>query len=383
MKKVITILALALTTSVAFAQDTPLEISGSADLYYKNDFSGNENIKTSFNSDQNSVSLGMIDIALKKKTGKTSFVGEVSFGPRGAQQSIPDSDGTYDNLSNSFHIQNLYAAYAASDKLTLTAGYMGTFIGYEVISPLGNLHYSTSYLFTNGPFQNAGVKANYAFSSKVGLMVGMFNDQWNLYKADSKLGLNAVGAQLSLTPFEGLTAYVNYLSGSASGTIVDLTASYQITEKFKLGLNVADFSGVKDGIVLTAAVEEVSARPELEVDGVIYFPEVTAVTAVPAVLGTAGYTGFALYPSYKFSDNFTLGLRAENFKAKDKSAYSTAPAAKESVTAYTLSANFKSGGLTFIPEFRMDSGSANMFADSKGISTKSASQISMAVVYGF
>ena len=104
---------------------------------------------------------------------------------------------------------------------------------------------------------------------------------------------------------------------------------------------------------------------------------------MPAVLGTAGYTGFALYPSYKFSDNFTLGLRAENFKAKDKSAYSTAPAAKESVTAYTLSANFKSGGLTFIPEFRMDSGSANMFADSKGISTKSASQISMAVVYGF
>jgi hypothetical protein len=260
---------------------------------------------------------------------------------------------------------------------------MGTFIGYEVISPLGNLHYSTSYLFTNGPFQNAGVKANYAFSSKVGLMVGLFNDGWNKYQADADLGLNNIGAQLSLTPFEGLTAYVNYLSGSDKGTIVDLTATYQVTDKFKLGLNVADFSGTKDRIVLNPAVEAVSARPALISDGVTYFPAVSAVSAVSAVLGTEGYTGFALYPSYKFSDNFTLGLRAENFKAKKLSSTFSNVTANESVTAFTLSANLKSGGLTFIPEFRMDSGSANMFADSKGISTKSASQISMAVVYGF
>jgi hypothetical protein len=357
MKKVITILALALTTSVAFAQDTPLEISGSADLYYKYDFSEASQLGTSFATDQNSVSLGMIDIALKKKTGKTSFVGEVSFGPRGAQQSIPNNSGlTYDvngdeipdvtTSGESFHIQNLYASYAASDKLTLTAGYMGTFIGYEVISPLGNLNYSTSYLFTNGPFQNAGVKANYAISSKVGLMVGMFNDQWNAYQANPSFGVNASGAQLSLTPVEGLTAYINYLDGSASGTIVDLTAAYQISEKFKLGLNVADYSGVGDD---------------------------------------TGYTGFALYPSYAVSSNFSLALRAENFKAKKMSDYSGV-AGDESVTAFTLSANLKSGGLTFIPEFRMDGGSEKMFeldSISELPTQKSASQVSLAVVYGF
>lgn len=339
MKKVITILALALTTTVTFAQDTPLEITGSADLYYKNDFSGNENIGTSFATDQNSVSLGMIDIALKKKTGKTSFVGEVSFGPRGQKQSIQDVDG------QSFHIQNLYAAYAASDKLTLTAGYMGTFIGYEVISPLANLNYSTSYLFTNGPFQNAGVKANYAISSKVGLMVGLFNDQWNAYKADADLGLNNFGAQLTLTPVEGLTAYINYLDGSASGTIVDLTAAYQISEKFKLGLNVADYSGTADD---------------------------------------TGFTGFALYPSYAVNKNFGIGLRAENFKAKKNNVDALSNVvADESVTAFTLSANLKSGGLTFIPEFRLDNGSADMFEDSDMAATKSASQVTLAVVYGF
>ena len=359
MKKVITILALALTTSVTFAQDTPLEITGSADLYYKYDFSGNQNIGTSFATDQNSVSLGMIDIALKKKTGKTSFVGEVSFGPRGQRQSIP-TDGifgvdTNDDNGQSFHIQNLYAAYAASDKLTLTAGFMATFIGYEVISPLSNFHYSTSYLFTNGPFQNAGVKATYAFSSKVSLMAGLFNDGWNKYQADADLGLNNFGAQLTLTPVEGFSAYINFLDGSASGTIIDLTAAYQITEKFKLGLNVADYSGTADD---------------------------------------TGYTGFALYPSYAVNKNFSLGLRAENFKAKKFSTFSAndfsdGVVGDESVTAFTLSANLKSGGLTFIPEFRMDSGSENMFSDSdfattgNTAATKSASQVTLAVVYGF
>jgi hypothetical protein len=324
MKKVIATLAVVLTSTFAFAQDTPLEISGSADAYWKYDFAKTANIPTSFATDHNSVSLGMIDVVLKKKTGKTSFVGEVSFGPRGAGQSIPDVDG------QSFHIQNLYATYAASDKLSLTAGYMGTFIGYEVISPLANFHYSTSYLFTTGPFQNAGIKANYAVSSKVGLMVGLFNDQWNTYKATPEFGLNAFGAQLTLTPAEGLTAYFNLLTGSESGTIVDLTAAYQVSPKFKLGLN-----GVDSG---------------------------------------SGYSGIALYPSVAISDSFGLGLRAESFKSKTLDT---------SVSAFTLSANLKSGGLTFIPEIRLDSASEDSFYKSNGNPTKSASQFAVAMVYGF
>lgn len=339
MKKVIFILALALTGSVTFAQDTPLEISGSADLYYKYDFSKTANIPTSFATDQNSLSLGMIDVALKKTTGKTSFVGEVSFGPRGQFQSIPNGDGTD---MNSFHIQNLYATYAATDKLSFTAGYMGTFIGYEVISPLANFHYSTSYLFTNGPFQNAGVKANYSFSDKVGLMVGLFNDQWNTYAAMPEFGLNAIGAQLSLSPVEGVSAYLNFMDGSEAGTIFDLTASFKLSEKFTLGVNAADF---KHGNALDY-----------------------------------DYTGVALYPSVAISDSFALGLRAEYFDFKDLYL------ADSSVTAFTLSANYKAGGLTIIPEFRLDSAKDDMFYDSPSsvmFDTKSASQFTVGVVYGF
>ncbi len=179
--------------------DAPLAISGSVDAYYKYDFSkfrnaaGGSNIPTSFATDQNSVSIGMVDLALKKKVSKASFVGELSFGPRGEGQSIPNS-GTN---GQSFHIQNLYIGYDLTDKLNLTAGYMATFVGYEVISPVGNFNYSTSYLFTNGPFQNAGLKATYAFSSKVSLMAGIFNDNWNYYQ--SAKDVSTFGAQLFVT----------------------------------------------------------------------------------------------------------------------------------------------------------------------------------------
>jgi hypothetical protein len=340
MKKVTLILALMLTSSIGFAQDvaetapksTPLEISGSGDLYYKYDFSKTGNIPTSFGTDQNSVSLGMLDIALKKTTGKASFVGEVSFGPRGQYQSIPNGDATD---VNSFHIQNLYATYAFTDKFSMTAGYMGTYIGYEVISPVANFHYSTSYLFTNGPFQNAGIKANYKISDKFGAMLGLFNDSWNKYNADPAKGLNAIGGQLSYSS-GGTSAYLNFMDGSVSGTIFDLTASFQLSEKFKLGLNAADYSNE----------------------------------------GDVGYTGAALYPSYALTDAFALGLRAEYFKYKEGSG-------DLDVTAFTLSGNYKVGGFAIIPELRLDSVSEDVFVDSDMAPTKSASQFLLAVVYGF
>ena len=344
MKKVTLILAL-MITSITFAQEatetpksTPLEISGSGDLYYKYDFAKVPNIGTCFATDQNSLSLGMLDIALKKSVGKASFVGEVSFGPRGQYQSIPNGDGT--DL-NSFHIQNLYATYAFTDKFSMKAGYSGTFCGYEVISPVANFHYSTSYLFTNGPFQHAGVQANYKITDKFGAMLGVFNDNWNVYKADPTKGLNAVGGQLSYVS-GGTSAYLNFMDGSVSGTIFDLTATFQLSEKFKLGLNAADFSNT----------------------------------------GDVGYTGVALYPSYALTDAFALGLRAEYFSVKEGSSYS-AIGGDESVTAFTLSGNYKVGGFAIIPELRLDSASDDAFVDSDMAPAKSASQFLLAVVYGF
>ncbi len=336
-----------------FAQDSTkvplLEISGSADAYYKYDFQKTPNIGTSFASDQNSVSLGMLDLLLKKTTGKASFVGELSFGPRGQSQSIPDEA----NNGSSFHLQNLYVNYAFSDKFTMTAGYMGTFVGYEVISPVGNYNYSTSYLFTNGPFQNAGIKGTLTLSPKVSLMAGLFND-WNTYTDNN--GVSHFGAQLMVSPVEGWSAYFNFLTGQSaggpaaytSGTVLDLTTSYQISSSFKIGLNAASYT-LKDD--------------------------------------NGGYSGAALYLQNAFTSSFGLGVRAEYFKNKETDNADplvfSGVVPDESVFAVTLSGRLSAGGLTFIPEVRLDNASVEQFVKSDGAATKSAAQFSLAAVYAF
>lgn len=344
MKKLLLLLAGAAMFSFANAQDTikttadaPLVIYGSVDTYYKDDFSGHANIPTSFASDNNSVSIGMVDLGVKKSVGKASFVGELSFGPRGQYQSIPNGDGSQANANNSFHIQNLYVSYNVTDKFNLTGGYMATFIGYEVISPTGNFNYSTSYLFTSGPFQNAGFKATYTFSDKVSLMAGIFNDNWNVYT--STHDVSTFGAQLAVTPVKGWTAYLNVATGPTSGTIFDLTTAYQITDAFKLGLNGATFTPAHGG---------------------------------------GGYDGVALYPQIALSKAVTFGVRGEYFEVK-----STPVTPSSNVTAITASFNIKSGPLTFIPEIRFDNGSKEIFTDSNLAPTKSAAQFLLAGVYAF
>ncbi len=347
--------SIALALSVR-AQEQPLVIYGAVDTYYKYDFSGRKflnggsNIGTSFANEQNSVSIGMIDLGLKKKINKVAFVGELSFGPRGQSQSIPEAAtapvaNTNFFSNSSFHIQNLYVSYDVTPKLNVTAGYMATFVGYEVIIPSGNFNYSTSYLFTDGPFQNAGLKATYSFSDKVSLMAGIFNDYWNVYQAVNDV--STFGAQLKVSPVKGWTAYLNLLSGYASGTIVDLTTSYQITQAFKLGLNAASFSSTK-------------------------------------YLTTGGFNGVALYPQMAVSKVVTLGLRGEYFKVK-AGVYGVAagPAPGKSVTGLTATANIKAGALMIIPEVRLDRASENTFLNHNLDPTKAASQFLLAAVYSF
>lgn len=336
--------------TVKTTQDAPLVFFGSVDTYYKDDFSGHNNIPTSFATDNNSVSIGMVDLGLKKTVGNASFVGELSFGPRGQYQSLPNGDGNSLNGINSFHIQNLYISYNLTSKLNATAGYMSTFIGYEVISPAGNFNYSTSYLFTNGPFQNAGFKLTYTFSDKASLMAGIFNDEWNTYT--SQHDVSTFGAQLMVIPVKNWTVYLNVATGPTSGTIFDLTTNYQITGAFKLGLNAATFTPAHYG-----------------------FGPVTY-----------GYSGVAVYPQLAVSKAVTLGLREEYFSTSNKGSYPGGPLPGGNVLGSTLSANIKSGPFTFIPEVRIDNvnkQSYSTFTDSNGAPATSAAQFVLAAVYAF
>jgi hypothetical protein len=347
MKKVTTLLILSAVAANLYAQnDTPLEISGSVDTYYKYDFSGykaedgSSNIGTYFGNEQNSISLGMVNLILKQTVGKASFVGDLSFGPRGQNASfLSGSIGNAED-GNSFHIQNLYINYQFTEQFSMTAGFMGTFVGYELISPTGNFNYSTSYLFSSGPFQNAGIKASYVFSDQVSLMVGLFND-WNVYQDFN--GVSDVGAQLALSPVEDWSAYINFISGHASGTVIDLTTSYQLSDAFRLGLNAADYSASDDA---------------------------------------GGYSGAALYAQHAVTPALALGLRGEYFTRKEYMEEDIQLGGEE-ILALTLSGNLKAGPLTLIPEVRFDQGSDEMFFSKSMRPVKNASQFLIAAVYAF
>ena len=315
-------------------EDNSLSISGSVDTYYKYDFSGDSQIPTSFVTDQNSFGIGMVDIILEQSLGKASFVGNVAFGPR-ADQSAPGA------------VQNLYVSYALSDVVSFTGGFMGTFVGYEVISPVGNFNYSTSYLFSNGPFQNGGLKVDFAFSDKIGLMLGVFNE-FDSYTNTSG-GLD-FGSQLYVSPIDGWDAYINFVTSNDSGTEIDLTTTYQASDALLIGLNVAD-----------------RTRGE-------FFDETNGS-------GT-NFFGVAGYLNYAFSEAFALGARVENFTDDQGSVFGVT-GEDTSVTAFTLSGNIGSGPLKLIPEFRFDTASEDIFLDVDDIPTGTASQFVLGAYYAF
>lgn len=319
--------------------DESLQISGSVDTYYKYDFSGNANQGTWFMEDQNSVSLGMVNIILSQTKGKVSFVGDVAFGPRG--DGSGDDTGATATAAGS--IQNLYVSYAVSDKVSLTAGFMGTFIGYEVISPTANFNYSGSYLFSNGPFQNAGFKADIALSDNMGLMVGAFSSQWDSYEANPDLGMDNLGAQFSISPTDGWDVYLNYITGKDFEQW-DITTGYQISDPFYLGLNVSQNTKY--------AGDE------------------------------AGFFGIAGYAQYALSEGAALGLRYESFTANE--AFSDGSSLEDlTINAFTISANLFAGPLTVIPELRIDSSDFDIFTDSDDEATGSYTQFGIAAVYSF
>ena len=354
MKKITLILAAALLgVSGAKAQEsTPLVLSGSVDTYYKYDFSGEGQVPTSFNEDHHSFSLGMVNLIASKEVGKASFVADLSFGPR-SLGSLPLTDS---EESEQFNIQNLYVSYALSDVVSFDMGYMGTFVGYEVISPVDNFNYSTSYLFTNGPFQNAGLKLNVAPSESFDFMVGVFNDV-NGYSNNGKFDL---GAQVHFAPSEGIDIYVNYLTSGDSASEggfdeIDLTAGFQLSDEFYLGVNAAKTWAKGTDRYLSQR-------------------------------NNGSFWGVALYPQYAVSEAVTVGLRYEHFVSHLDA--DTKPA----VNAVTASANVSLGQLTLIPEFRVDMNTREMnvdggylatFSDADAKATKTAAQIGLAAVYSF
>ncbi|MEY4135114.1 MAG: hypothetical protein RL386_1464 [Bacteroidota bacterium] len=319
-----------------------LQISGFIDAYYQNSFTKTV-FPTSFTPNDKSFSLGMANLVLAKE-GKVGFVADIAFGPRA------EAANGYAGTALSF-IKQMYVRYAATERLTLTLGNFGTHVGYEVIDSKSNFNYSTSYMFSFGPFFHTGIKANLALGEKFGAMLGVFND------TDTKIDVvrgKHLGAQFSYSD-DRLSAYINYIGGrisdfsDAKGEIfahqVDLTAVFQATEALGLGLN-------------------------------------STVKKVVPIEGIAqSWSGMALYAKYAFGKTFSLGARGEFIQDADGLILGLE---KDHIAAFTLSGNIYLGNLTVIPEFRLDSASkTGAYTNFEGNPLRSASGLMLAAVYSF
>ncbi len=344
------IAAIALAGFSATAQEEEskgIELTGSVDTYFRTNINGRNgseavNPGTAF-ADQDGFALGMVNLIASKQVGKVGFVADLVFGPRGADAVFLSGRGADAIGSSDLNaaVNQLYVTYAASDAVTFTLGNFNTFLGYEVISPTGNFNYSTSYMFTSGPFSHTGLKVDYAIDDNWSAMLAVMNStDFTEFNANGKYTL---GGQLGYSNDSG-SAYLNAIYGrqgfdDEETFQIDLTTGWDLTEDFYLG-----FNGTYN-----------------DTDG-------------------DGFYGAALYPQYAISEAFSLGLRGELFGTF----VDVDGADDETVFATTLTGSYSVGALTIKPELRLDvDDEERRFADSDGELEKSLASFVLGAIYSF
>lgn len=347
MKSICTLLLLTISTTFMFAQEETEDkkkftVEGSVDVYFRQNISGPNGEdaiapNTSF-ANRNGFAIGMANVigAFESENGKVGAVADLVFGPRGEEAVF--LSGPSSNIVN-----QLYVYWNVSEKVKLTLGNFNTFLGYEVISPTANFNYSTSYMFSYGPFSHTGIKADFTLSEDFSAMLALLNQtDATEFNFDNDYTL---GAQLGYK-----STYLNFLYGKQGGNSestfqVDLTTGYDLSDDFFLGLN-ATYNNT---------------------DG-------------------ASFYGVALYPQFKTSDAFTLGLRGEYFAEGEGGAGAIGGYDLEgdaSVVAVTLTGSYSVGDLTIKPEFRLDSASEDTFLDTDQDPSNSLSSFVIAGIYKF
>jgi hypothetical protein len=332
MKKIILLFVLISSINV-FAQEEEkevkekkLSISGSIDAYYQTYLTASDNDEQSFGTsfaNRTGFALGMANLIASYEGEKTGVVADLAFGPRGIDAVGGDND---------IFINQLYAYWNVSEGTTLTLGRFNTYLGYEVISPTGNFNYSTSYLFSNGPFSHLGLKADFTLSEDFSLMLAIMNAT-DVY--DNMTGDYAFGAQLG---YAGQFLNFYYDNDEVLGFEIDYTGGFDLTDSFYLGINGAY-----------------------------------------QVSEDAGFYGVALYPQLATSDSFSIGLRGELFGIHEKDVDDL-----PSVFATTLTASYTLENLTIKPEIRLDSWSNDMpYLDSDSNATDNLAAFTLAAIYQF
>ncbi len=317
---------------------SPLVFTGSADGYFRSDFSGTpSNNKTSFTNTNNKLASGIISAKADLTLGKFSFTADLGAGKRA-------SEFAYNDKGALSYVKQLYASLTFTDWLKLTAGTWATHVGYEVVDAYVNRNYSMSYMFSYGPFLHTGAKADLTFG-KTGLMIGVSKP--TDYRKSPDGSKSALLLQFSQAISDDTKLYVNFVGGkrpsdNASVNQFDVVFTNKFTDKFNIGIN-----GTLNNT------------------------------------GGKSWSGLATYLNLDPTAKLGLTLRTELFNDKNQlSALGSAPVGA-SIFANTLSANIKLGPITIIPEIRIESAGAKVYTNKSGSAQSGSGSFLVAAVYKF
>jgi len=283
-----------------------------------------------FDFSDNSFNLDVAELVVQIAASKPNDAGfRVDFD---AGNSIPQITKTQDQTAAQFDLKQAFASYIAplGSGLRFDVGKFVTHLGYEVIEGYDgyNDNYSRSILFGYAiPFTHTGVKASYAFSSKVAGMVEVVNG-WDLLRDNNRS--KSVGAQLTLTPVAPLSVLLNWIGGPElandnhnNRNVFDVVAIFKPTGVLTLGLN-GDY-GKENGTSLVNpgsdatwkgiagyATYALTSKFSVAFRGETFHDEdgVRLGTGTRAILSEGTFT-----PSYKFTDHVLLRGEARYDKA--------------------------------------------------------------------
>ncbi|MBK9322022.1 MAG: porin [Bdellovibrionaceae bacterium] len=359
-----------------------IEWNGYFDFYYQSSPQGHAAIPATsagpavvegryFDRHSNQMTLNMAELSLKKKTGKVSFRADLALGEMvdqlsgGGSQSVTGT-GAGQNPTNTAaneSTRNLTQAtitYAATEKLSVTAGKFYTHMGLEVTKAKDNWQYSRSYTFNYGiPFWHEGISGTYTvIPDKFAGTIYLLN-AWDGRLSQEQNKSTTVGANLNFTGVEGLVANYNYIGG--------------------------------------AEATDQSRREAHEIN-LTYTVNPTIILATDYVLGTqknipttgdAKWSGLAVYLKAALSSFYSISPRYEVFDDSDKgfaiAGGFSASGTKQKITSWTLANNFNLGdGLEARLELRSDKSDSNLFfKDKDGANSDHQESYTAAFLYSF
>ncbi len=203
---------------------------------------------------------------------------------------------------STFDIVQGFVQYATGP-LTVIAGKYVTLAGAEVIAPTGNTNFSRSFLFYAEPLTHTGVRATYAASDTVSVIVGV-NNGWN-YSSLQTSGAKTGELGIAWTPNKLFSLTAQAYVGKdptfdAQRTLVDAVATYNATAALTFILSY-DWGRQE---------QHAAAAPDMK------------------------WNGAAFYTNYAFSDQWRVSVRLEYLD--DEDGYVTASGVRQTLKEGTV-----------------------------------------------